>query len=437
MKRTKIGIRREDKPQEWRTPIVPTDVRELSREHNLDFVVEPSAERTYADDEYRQAGASLGALRGSDVQVIFGLKEIAAEVFEPGKVYAFFSHVFKGQPHNMPMLRQILHVGATLIDYEHMVDPPSGYQVESFGSWAGRAGMAETLRALGQRLAWEGIEPNPFAALRPTYEYARLDTLTGAMADVANRVEADGLAAPVRPLAVGFIGYGSASQGAQEIFDLLPNQRVSPGDLPDLKPNADRLYKVVFREQDTVRPCQPQQAFDLADYRRRGKTGYESCFNEHLPYLTVLINGIVWSDRYPRLVTKADVRASWEATGRQPRLRVIGDVSCDIEGGIEPTVRATSPYEPTFVYDPLTEHVTAGHAGRGVVIMSVDNLPTELARDASTAFSGSLKQYVSAIGRAHYAVSFEQLDLPPAVKDAMIVHRGELTSKYRYLERYL
>ena len=116
---------------------------------------------------------------------------------------------------------------------------------------------------------------------------------------------------------------------------------------------------------------------------------------------------------------------------------MIGDVSCDIEGGIELTVQATSPYEPTFVYDPLTERVTAGHAGRGVVIMAVDNLPTELAIDASAAFSDSLKQYVPAIGRANYAVSFEQLDLPPAVKDAMIVHRGELTPKYRYLEQYV
>jgi len=433
----KIGIRREDKPQEWRTPIVPADVRELSREHNLDFVVEPSPERTCADDEYRQVGASLEALRGGDVRIIFGLKEIPAEVFEPGKVYAFFSHVFKGQPHNMPMLRQILHVGATLIDYEHMVDPLSGHHVESFGSWAGRVGMAETLRALGRRLAWEGAEPNPFAVLHPTYEYGRLDTLTGAMADVAKRIETDGLAAPVRPLVVGFVGYGSASQGAQEILDLLPHERVSPGDLPNLKPDANRLYKVVFREQDTVRPRQTQQAFDLADYRQRGKAGYKSRFGEYLPYLTVLINGIVWSDEYPRLVTKADVRALWEPSDRQPRLRVIGDVSCDIDGGIELTVQATSPDQPTFVYDPLAEHVTPGHAGRGVVIMAVDNLPTELALDASAAFSDSLKRYVPAIGRADYGVSFEQLDLPAAVKDAMIVHRGELTPKYRYLERYL
>ena len=313
----------------------------------------------------------------------------------------------------------------------------SGRRAESFGSWAGRAGMAETLRALGRRLAWERVEPNPFAALRPTYEYGRLDTLTAAMADVARRIEADGLAAPVRPLVVGFIGYGSVSQGAQEIFDLLPHEQASPGDLPNLKPNANRLHKVVFREQDTVRPRQMQQAFDLADYRQRGTTGYESCFGEHLPYLTVLINGIVWSDKYPRLVTKADVRALWEPSDRQPRLRVIGDVSCDIEGGIELTVQATSPDQPTFVYDPLAEHVTAGHAGRGVVIMSVDNLPTELALDSSAAFSDSFKQCVPAIGRADYTVSFEQLDLPPAVKDAMIVHRGELTPKYRYLERYL
>jgi len=433
----KVGIRREDKPFELRTPIVPRDVQELAEGHGLEFVVEPSPQRAFSEEDYRLAGADIGELRGSPVKVIFGLKEIPLDAFEPGKVYLFFSHTIKGQPHNMPMLRRIMEVGATLIDYEKIVDMKSGRRIVFFGNWAGYAGMAETLRLLGLRLEWEGVKPNPFLGLRPTYEYGGLGELGEAIRLMGERIRTEGLAPALAPLVVGFIGYGNTSKGAQAIFDRLPHKEVKPDNLEGLEPDPHLLYKVVFREEHTVRPRDPDASFDLQDYYKHGKERYESQFARYLPHLTVLMNCILWSDKYPRMVTRKDVRELWERSGGKPRLRIIGDISCDINGAIEFTVQATTPENPSFVYDPLTGQVTPGYQGRGVVVMAVDNLPTELPRESSTSFSETLKRFIPAIVKADYSVPFEELDLPPEVKNAVIVYQGQLTPNYQYLKQYL
>ncbi len=101
--------------------------------------------------------------------MVFAVKEIPPALFEPGKVYVFFAHVIKGQPYNMPMLRRLLDLGCTLIDYEKVTDD-QGRRLIFFGRHAGMAGTLETLWALGRRLAWEGI-PTPLADLRHAYEY--------------------------------------------------------------------------------------------------------------------------------------------------------------------------------------------------------------------------------------------------------------------------
>jgi alpha-aminoadipic semialdehyde synthase len=118
-------------------------------------------------------------------------------------------------------------------------------------------------------------------------------------------------------------------------------------------------------------------------------------------------------------------------------LRVIGDISCDIEGAIEATVRSTDAGNPVFVYDPATGQDTDGWAGRGIVILAIDNLPGQLPRESSTTFSHTLKPLIPAIVRADYTVPFEELDLPPLIKDAVIAHRGELTPDYKYIEKFL
>ncbi|MHA3964657.1 MAG: Rossmann-fold NAD(P)-binding domain-containing protein [Candidatus Thorarchaeota archaeon SMTZ1-45] len=160
-----IGLRSEEKLFESRVPLVPKHIADLAKKHNIRFVVEPSNQRTYTANDFTKVGATLQSLKGSEVPVVLGIKEMPSDFFEKGKVYIFFSHTIKGQEDNMDMLQRILDVGATLIDYERVIDE-NGRRLIFFGNWAGMAGISDTLRILGKRLQSKGITPNPFARLK-------------------------------------------------------------------------------------------------------------------------------------------------------------------------------------------------------------------------------------------------------------------------------
>ncbi|MFQ6089815.1 MAG: hypothetical protein ACE5LD_00025, partial [Candidatus Bipolaricaulia bacterium] len=339
----RIGIRKEDKNRwERRAPLIPEHVRELKEKHNIETCLQPSAIRAFPDRDYIRAGAEVQEDL-SPCPVIFGIKEFPIEFFEPEKTYVFFSHTIKGQPHNMPMLRRILEQGCTLIDYERIVDERARRLI-FFGRHAGLAGMIDTLWALGKRLEWEGIE-NPFSRIRQTLDYKSLEEAKGAVSNVGEQIKEEGLPEAITPLVVGLAGYGHVSQGAQEILELLPFQELSPEELPAFAKGSarDLIYKVVFKEEHMVEPLSPEDRFELQDYYDHPER-YRAKFEDYLPYLTVLMNCIYWSPQYPRLVTKGYLKRLY-GEGR-PRLRVIGDISCDIEGAIECTLRATDPGNP-------------------------------------------------------------------------------------------
>lgn len=433
---TTIGVRREDKSiWERRVPLTPAIARALLDSHAIETLVQPSLIRAFSDDEFRQAGAHVDE-NLSACPVVLAIKEIPKDVFLPGQAYVFFAHVIKGQPYNMPMLRRLLELGCTLIDYEKITDD-AGRRLIFFGWHAGVAGMLETLRALGQRLTWQGIA-NPFAALRQPHEYRDLDE---ALIDVDNAgaaIRSAGLPAGLVPLTIGVAGYGNVARGVWDVLRHLPVVEVQPGDLASLAadPAASRhaIYATTFREEHLAAPLAAGQPFDLQRYYQHPEE-FRGTFEPYLPHLDVLVNAIYWTPQYPRLVTKAYLRDA--LADNSLRLRIIGDISCDIDGAVEATVRATEPGEPSFVYDPLTGETTDGVADRGVVVMAVDILPSELPRDASEDFSRVLAEFIPALAAADYGASFEELALPAPIKRAVITHRGELTPDYRYLTKHI
>ena len=432
----KVGVRREDMyAWERRTPIVPGDARALAGEHGLDIVVQSSDKRVFTASDYEDAGIKV-VEDLSSCPVIFGIKEVPIPVLEAEKTYIFFSHTIKGQAYNMPMLQKILDLSCTLIDYEKITDE-NGRRLIFFGNFAGLAGMIDTLWTLGQRLSFQGID-NPFTQVKRALDYSDLETAKTELKKLGEKIARDGLPSEITPLVIGFAGYGNVSRGAQEILGLLPVEEISPSDLPTLTASHPRasnaIFKVVFKEQDMAEPLDSSHPFDLQEYYAHPER-FRGVFDRHLPYLDVLMNCIYWEPKYPRLLSKEQVREMY--SGTQPRLKVIGDITCDIEGAIECTVKATEPDNPVFVYDPKTDRAIDGVEGTGPVIMSVEILPTELPRESSTYFSGVLKKYVPAIASADYGASFADLDLPPEIKRAVIVHRGELTPDYRYIEQYL
>ncbi len=408
-----IGIRREDKNRwERRAPLTPEHVAELTR-HGVRVVVEPSADRVFPDEAFRAAGAEIGDDLTS-CALVAGVKEIPAARLRPGTVYLFFAHVAKGQPKNMPMLRRLMELGCSLIDYERIVDD-RGRRLVFFGRHAGFAGMLDTLAGLGRRLGSEGID-SPFSRARLAHEYADLEEAHADLERIAREIRRDGIPERLHPMVFGFTGSGNVSKGAQEIFDHLPYEEVLPEDLPALSANADLprniLYKVAFSRSDRTR------------------------MSASLDALTVLVNGIYWEPGHPRVVANADL-ARLFANGASPRLRVIGDISCDLQGSIEANVRFTTPGDPFYVFDPESGTAASGVAGRGPVILAVDNLPCELPVDASQHFGDALLRFLPALARCDWSRPLEGLEVADEIRRALIVHRGRLTPLYAGLETHL
>lgn len=427
----RIGIRHEDKYKfERRTPIIPDHVRELT-ENGISITVEHSEKRIFPDQEYKEAGAEI-ADDLSDSDLIFGVKEMPDDYFKDGKAYVFFSHVIKGQPYNMPMLKNIIDCGATLIDYEK-IENEKGQRLIFFGRYAGLAGMINTLWATGQRYKELGIH-SPFAKLKQTYQYDSLDEASSSIQDVAEKIKIHGLPEAMKPLVIAVTGDGNVSKGAMEILDLLPGETISPQQLRDGDYDAGQdIIKVNLLVDDYMIP-ENDRPFDLQHYINYPDQ-YSSTIEEYLPKINLFVNGIYWDENYPKLITK-EWLSKKDRTG-QLNLAVIGDITCDIHGSVECTETATAIEEPVFVYNPLQDSYKIGFDGRGVAVMAVDILPSELPREASKHFSEALKPYLKTMAKTNFSVSYDDLTLPDPIKKAVIVHRGELTPKFSYLENYL
>ena len=432
-----VGIRREDKNRwERRAPLIPEHMRDLARDHGLRFVVQPSPIRAFPDAAYAAAGAEVNEdLSAADV--VLAVKEVPISLFRAGKTYLFFSHTLKGQRHNMPMLRRVLDLGCTLIDYERIVDDQCRRLI-FFGRYAGLAGMIDALWALGRRFEWEGVA-TPLGRIEPAHRYPDLAAARAAFREVADRIAAGGLPEAAGPIVVGLAGYGNVSRGAQEILDLFPVEELSPPRLLDPSFDAGALdrrtvYKVVFREEHMAAPIDAGKPFDLAEYYSHPER-YRGLFPSYVPSLTVAANCIFWEARFPRLVSIADARALW--AGPRPRCRVLADISCDVGGGIEVNDHCTDPGDPVYVWDLDKGASSSGVAGKGPIVLAVDNLPCELPRESSAEFGALLSRFLPAIARAELTRPPAESGLPVEMQRGVIAYQGRLTPAFAYLQEHL
>jgi alpha-aminoadipic semialdehyde synthase len=393
--------------------VVPDDVRALVRDHGVEFCVQRSPTRAFPDAEFAAAGAKV-ADDLADCPIVMGVKQIPPGKLLPNRTYVFFSHVIKGQRVNIPMLRRLMELKCQVIDYERIVDA-QGRRLVFFGRFAGLAGMIDTLWA--------------------PYQYKNVEHAKSDIAKVGRQIRQHGLPEPCRPLVCGFAGYGQVSQGAQEIYDLLPIETVSPDDLAAVPLSAGACFKAVFHEKHMVERIDDSSPFELQEYYDHPER-YRGRFHTYMPHLTVLANGIYWEPKYPRLVTRELLRDLYGRDDR-PRLLVIGDISCDIEGSVECMVRTMEPDNPVYVYEPDTGQTCDGVAGRGPVILAVDHLPCELPVDSSTYFSQSLRPFIPALARGDFSRPLLDSGLPPELIRATIVYHGVLTEPYRHLEQFV
>ena len=337
----------------------------------------------------------------------------------------------------MPMLKRMMELKCNLLDYERVVNEKN-QRLIFFGRYAGLAGMIETLYAFGQKLALQGYS-TPLERIKQAYRYSSIEEAKIEIQEIGEEINEKGLPDELCPLVVGFSGYGHVSIGAQEMFQCLPYKTISAPILTEMYENFTsdnyNFYKVIFNEEDMVRPKNSGDRFELQDYYTHPEK-YESQFENYIPYLSILVNGIFWTEKYPRFVTKEYLK-NQTILSSNLNLRVIGDISCDIDGSIEITNRATKPDNPTYTYYAAEDRYEDGTQRNGVTVMAVDNLPCEFPRESSEAFSAVLKNFVSNLATENYNVSFDNIKLPDPLRRAMVLHRGELTPNYFYMKEFI
>jgi saccharopine dehydrogenase (NAD+, L-lysine forming) len=428
--RKAIGILHETKNRfERRIPLIPSHIAQLVQA-GIEVRVERSPTRAFRDEEFSAAGATL-VDDATDCQLVMGVKEVKKHQVKPGATVMCFSHTIKGQSHNMPLLQHFIDQKANLVDYEAIVDD-KGQRTVAFGRYAGLAGAHETLWTLAHRMKSLGHE-SPLTALKHAVDYRDLAEMTSYTRAALDALRADGPAA-YEPFVVAVTGNGRVSKGSLEYLQMVGAIPCTVDEciaLPQESP-GDRTLRVLHLTDDMIYEWAGQhRRFDFEHYVTHPKH-YVSKGSMYLPFVKALINGLYWDERFPRLLDDATARKMYAQETLPP---VLGDVACDIRGGIEWTTLATENDDPAFVYNPAINISTVGVDGPGVAIMSVDNLPTALPRDASVDFSKALFEYVHTFFEADLSNGVSALS--PAHQNAVIVAGGRLTPKHQNLARFL
>ena len=400
-KSMKIGVLRETKnPPDRRVALPPGRILELKTTYpDIEIVVQPSELRCYKDDEFLSAGLVLQE-DVSDCDVLIGVKEVVIDTLIPGKTYFFFSHVAKEQPYNRGLLQAILARKIRLIDYEYLTNS-SGTRLIAFGRWAGIVGAYNALRGWGERTKKYKILPAHECHDREDMD-AQLDKVK---LDTARIVISGG---------------GRVARGALETMSRLGIREVKPEDYLE-----NEYSEPVFCRVDPWHYVAPRDGsdFDLKHFFDNPK-GYVSTFKPYTHKTDIYIAAHYWDPDSPRMFEIDDMKSN------DFIISMIADISCDINGSVPSTTRATTIAEPFYGYDPENEkELDAFSPLPPVTMMTVDNLPGELPRDASAEFAGVLVCDIipKLIGP----------DPEGVIERATIAENGKLTERYGYLEGYV
>lgn len=399
----KIGILKETKtPIDNRVALSPAQIKSLQDKYpDAAFVVEPSDIRVFADDEYRECGIEVNSDM-SDCDVLFGIKEAKIETLIPSKHYFFFGHIAKKQPYNRPLLQAFMQKGITFSDYEYLVDD-KGIRVCAFGWWAGAVGVYYTLRGYGLRT---GLYSLP----KPTLKFKLTDLIENLRS------------APLPSIRILLTGNGRVSHGAQHVLDSIGACRMTEEEyMSDKEPNTIS-YAVADIPELVTRTDGGEFSFE---HFVANPSLYESRFMEWGQHTDVLITCHFWAPGQPVYLTKEGLRDS------RLRIKMIGDVTCDIEGSIKSTIRPCTHDDPYYDYNPATGKEEAPFSSASnITVMAVDTCPNALAHDSSEYFGDMLTKHVFEPFLSGNAASSK------VINGATITENGKLTKKFSYLEAY-
>jgi saccharopine dehydrogenase (NAD+, L-lysine forming) len=400
-KRLRVGILRETKnPPDRRVPLTPPQIVALQELYPfVDFYVQPSDIRCYANEEYEYLKIPLKEDL-SDCDILMGVKEVDKRLFLKGKKYLFFAHVAKKQEHNREMLREMLKNQISLIDYEYLTTD-KGQRVVAFGRWAGIVGAYNALRA-------RGIKTNRFK-LKPAYQCRDLEEMWAGLRMIQ-----------LKPgLKILVTGEGRVASGAMETLEVCDLVNVSHDDFLTKEYNVPVMCQIGPQHYTKHTDGRP---FDFNNFVNHPEE-YESDFLRFTKVTDILIAAHFWAPRSPFFFSQK------EAAEPDFRISVVADISCDVNGPVASTLRATSIADPFYSYNPHTgTEEPAFSSPDNITVMSIDNLPGELPRDSSNDFGIQLTEHV-------LFDLFNEND-SVMIKRATIIDNGTLTPQYHYLDDF-
>lgn len=397
----KIALIKETKiPVDNRVALSPIQVAELNSLYpQSKIVVQASDIRAFSDDEYRAEGVEV-LNDVSDADILFGIKEANIESLIPNKHYFFFGHIAKMQEYNRPLLQAFMQKHITFCDYEYLVDD-NNIRVCAFGWWAGVVGTYYTLRGYGlKHRLYELPKPDRRFTLAQLLESLK------------------GIELPKIKLFV--TGAGRVSQGAQYVLENIGAHKMTESEYLTVAP-IDKLSFCVA-DVDRLVKRKDGAAFSWDDFIHNAKA-YESDFMRWAKKTDVLICAHFWEPDAPVYLGEDDLR------NKDIRIRMIGDVTCDIKGSVKSTVRSSTHDDPYYDYNPMTEQdEPAFSSSNNISVMAVDTCPNALAMDTSEYFGKMLMQHV-----------FEPLlkgEKSEVINRSMILQEGELTPRFSYLKDF-
>ncbi|MBI1267353.1 MAG: alanine dehydrogenase [Cryomorphaceae bacterium] len=395
----KLGVIREGKvPPDKRVVLTPEQCALLVANHpEIDLVVQKSPIRIFKDAEYENLGIQM-ADNLSDRDIIIGVKEVPVDMLIPNKTYLFFSHTLKMQAHNAKLLRAVLDKKIRLIDWETIRQ--NGKRLIGFGRYAGIVGCYNGFRAYGIKSRRFDLKPANLCHDRSELE---------------NELKKVTLPADFKIVVTGF---GRVGHGAREILALLPIKEITKDSFLN-----DNHHEAVFTNLDTqdyfVRKS--DGGFEKSEFYRDGHS-YKSILSRFTDVADMYIACHFWSEHSPIILEKEDLKADG-------RLKVVADISCDVEGPIASTIKASTIAEPFFGYHPASGREVDFRDEHAIAVMSVDNLPCELPRDASEDFGNEFM--------THVLPRLLNGDADGVLANATeTTFEGTLTEKFSYLAAY-
>ncbi len=398
----KVGIIREGKvPPDERAPLSPEQCAQAQSSLPVHIVVQPSPIRCYKDEEYTAQGIELQE-DISDCDFLLGVKEVPDNWLIAEKTYLFFSHTIKKQPYNRHLLQAALAKNIRLLDYEVLTNE-KGERLVAFGFYAGVVGAHNAIwtwaKRTGQFTLPRLYESHDYAAIMRVYQQTKLP-----------------------PLRIVLTGSGRVASGAAKNLHDMGILQVSPEAFLSQEFTSP-IFTQIHAEQ-YARHRDTGQVFDKKDFYQHGEN-YDSAFAPYYRRADIFINGIFYDKKAPAFFTVEEMQ--------QPdfHIKVVADITCDIMPGasVPCTIRPSKITDPVYGFDPATGLETAPHLLHVVDVMAIDNLPSELPRDASLFFGAQLLQ--------HILPELTHSCQNAVLQRATIAENGALTPAFEYLRDYV